>query len=308
MDTLVSTAPQQRAEHEKLRKLIEQQCQHEKQAQQKLAFKHRTTECKEPSPSESLDPVRLILSHFGFMPSDLFVEGSQGMPSLISLDHKNPELRANLNTLDLISTRTSDTVFVYYIRKGRFDPQEILNSVTSKHYVNLNFLEFLNGLGLIIDVKDHAGWTGNVSSAWKVTEDSPSPTNEDYSEANEDHGGSAFDGIRKVLYWADVSHEMAFIVPSGRITEEDTFSLDAETVKLRPRFEGTDLDGKSLSSDEGTSVSSRTFSDSSRNSWRNKSKQLSLMTNVGCDTKILLFWLESYDDQNSLPIGKASIA
>ena len=288
-------------EHETIRKRLDQQHLAEKQAQHEIALKSRITECREPSPSHALDPVRLVLSHFGFLSSDGIQSDSQSMESIIGLD-QNAELKTHLNTLDLISTRTSDTVFVFYVRKGRTDPQEILNSVTSKHYVNQQFLDFLADLGLVIDVRSHSGWTGNVSSAWKMQEGVVTP--DDSYEIQRDHGGSAYDGLHKLVYWADVAHEIAFIVPSGRISDEDTFSIDSEIVKLRhPKIEG-ETDVKSLSSDEGTSISSHSYSDSSRSSWRNKSKQLSLVTNIGCDTKILVFWLESVDDINTLPIGK----
>lgn len=307
LESIVKSSPQMKAEHEMVRDRLEKQSVVEKQAHQKLSLRSRVAECKEPSPSTTLDPVRLVLSHFGFLSADLLHRSAESPPSLVAVDHANPEFKANLNSLDLISTRTSDTVFVFYVRKGRVDPQEILNSVTSKHYVSQAFLDFLTNLGLIIDVKSHSGWTGNVSSAWKAQEDIASPSAEDFGESHRDHGGSAYDGLSKLVYWADVSHEIAFIVPSGRLSDEDTFSVESEVVKLRPvtRVEG-ETDGRSLSSDEGASISSHSYSDSSRNSWRNKSKQLSLMTSVGCDTKVLVFWLESIDDQYSLPIGESS--
>ncbi len=34
--------------------------------------------------------------------------------------------------------------------------------------VDKTFLEFLRSLGWPVDVKKHAGWTGNTASSWKI--------------------------------------------------------------------------------------------------------------------------------------------
>ncbi|KAI1295337.1 Ral GTPase-activating protein subunit beta [Halotydeus destructor] len=298
-DSLINESAAAKAEHEMVKKRLEQQCMAERQAQQKISAKPCVTEVKEPTPTNTLDPIRLILSHFGFL-SSFHSDALKVQPSLVSLDFLNPELRTNLNALDLISTRTSDTIFVYYVRKGRIDPQEILNSVTSKHYVSSHFLDFVTRLGLVIDVTKHAGWSGNVSSAWKAREEPCTP--DDYSDMHLDHGGSAYDGLKKAVYWADISHEMAFVVPSGRLSEEDSFSVDSDLSRMRLTDNVNVADGHSMSSGEGTSISSHSYSDTSRHSWRTKSKQSSLMANVGCDSKVIVIWLESIDDQNSLPV------
>jgi hypothetical protein len=292
-----------------MRAIIEKQAQMERQAQHHRASPRArgSVPCKQPEPSSDFESARLILSHFGFLSLEALQETSvmQSTPSLVAIDHKNPELVNNLRVLDMISTRTNDTVFVYYVRKGRVDAQEMLNNVSSKHYVTPQFLEFLTSLGTPVEVRQHSGWTGHVATSWKAPEDRP-------TEATPcpDHGGCIYDGFRKALYWADVSHELAFVVPS-KMQEEDTFSVDGE---LRPRGQkGTDTgsettERRSLSSlsDEGTTISShsRNFSDtdSYRGSLRRKNRQTALMSTTGCDTKVLVIWLEDMDDMQHVPL------
>lgn len=303
LESVVAPTPELRAEHDRLRRSLERQCMIEKQAQQKISIKSRPSECKEPLPVHMFEPVRLVLSHFGFLDEGSIVNSdSQNESAVVPLDYGHADMWPNLRALDMISTRTSDTVFVFYMRKGRSDPQEILNSVSSKHYVTQVFLDFLQSLGSVIDVKRHKGWTGNIESSWKI--DDSSSTSSDFGDPGKDHGGCLYDGIRKAIYWADVSHELVFVVPSGRYSDEDTFSVSDEP-KMRSNFEALSTGGRSMSSDEGTSVSSRNYSDtSSRSSLRNRTKQLSLSSNIGCDTKILVIWLESADDLTEFPIGE----
>ena len=37
-----------------------------------------------------------------------------------------------------------------------------------KSNVQPQFLEFLHSLGWPVDVKKHAGWTGHISTSWKI--------------------------------------------------------------------------------------------------------------------------------------------
>jgi hypothetical protein len=343
LEAVVASTKQDRAVHDEMRKHMEKQSVIEKRSQSKVLLRSQPQECKEPPPSNSFEAVRLILTHFGLLNDfkHLNMDNQDNEQdktcSMVCINNSiNPsELWANLKALDLISTRASDTVFVFYTRKGRSDPQEILNSVSSKHYVTQSFLDFLDSLGRVIDVRSHRGWTGNILSSWKTEEEtiacSTAYSDDDFSGLNDpgsDHGGCAFDGTRKALYWSDVSHEMAFIVPSGRFannvtndtSDDQTSIVDSDSattttsssaVRLRNQNlnEVISTSGRSMSSDEGTStVSTRScYSDSSRSSMNRSSKNikhLSVMSNIGCDTKIIVVWLESADDANDVPIGE----
>lgn len=296
MESVVAATSKQKSDHEKLRASFERQVAAERQAADRMP-KARIPECKDQNPVTSLDPVRLILAHFGFItfsPVDSF---DTSLDQISFLDFNHPELGSNLRAIDSISTRTSDTIYVYYVRRGRCDQQEILNSVSSKHYVVPEFMDFLTSLGDVIDMKLHSGWTGNIPASLKIS------TTDDFGTVGSDHGGSAYDGLQKALYWCDISHEMVFVVPSIRtLRDDDLCSLDNER-KNKVNVERMSTDAYSVSSGEGTSISSRTYSESSRNSIQ-KSRQLLLSSNAGCD--ILVFWLESIDDMSEVPIGKLS--
>ncbi|RWS27777.1 Ral GTPase-activating protein subunit beta-like protein [Leptotrombidium deliense] len=304
IETFTSSCEQKEA-HSTFLKIVDKQLLVEKSLQKQCLLSVNYVECKQPMPVTELETSRLILSHFGYLTLDhQFSTVSQGIPSLLTLDNKNAELANDLKILDLISIRTSDTVFVFYVRKGRLHPQEILNSVMSREYVGPQFMEFLNSVGVAVNASEHCGWTGKIETSWKVNDDRFG------GELNADHGGFIYDGIRMSLYWADASHEIAFIVPSGPFVEEDKCSLDLD-IKNRTRSMDSDhaLDHRSLSScsDDGTSASShsRTYSDadSTRSSqWRRKNTQLSLLGNVGCDTKVLVIWLENLEDETNVPI------
>ena len=41
---------------------------------------------------------------------------------------------------------------------------------TSRSNVQSQFIEFLHSLGWPVDVRRHAGWTGHVSTSWKIME------------------------------------------------------------------------------------------------------------------------------------------
>lgn len=226
--------------------------------------------------------------------------------SLSSLDEKGENYAKDLKELDSISIRTSDTVFVFYVRKGKTSAPEILNSVKHRSTVSSQFREFLLTLGHSIDVLQHSGWTGHISTSWKINdEERTNFTEEDYRE----HGGWLYNGYHKALYWADNAHEIAFIVPSEFPKEVDTISsvsVDSD-VKLRGV---SDTDARSVSSmsDDGSTLSAHSKvvseSHSNRSSLR---KRNHVSHNIGCDVKVLVVWLESMDDQYNIPISKTNI-
>lgn len=269
--------------------MFESQVGAEKEAGERVG-RRGMEECVDGSGVRSVDPVRLILSHLGYLTFSPVDSVDPSLNDLSLLDWNHPELYSSLKGIDSIPTKTSDTVYVYYIRRGRYDPQEILNSVSSKHYVTPEFIHFLTSLGDVVDVKEHPGWTGNVHSR----------TGHDFGGVGSDHGGSGFDGLEKALHWSDISHEMMFVVPSVRTVRDDDLSSTENERKNRGNVERISTDGYSVSSGEGTSISSRTYSDSSRNSIH-KSRQV-MTTNAGCD--LLIIWLESIDDMNEVPISE----
>lgn len=309
LSTTIQSNTELKAAHEKVVKILEKQVQEERELEKRCLPLILFSECKPPKAKEEMECSRLILSQLGFLllDPDSKLSGSTFRNPLIYLDSKNGDIFTEIKALDMISTRTSDTAFVFYVRKGRIHPQEILNSVSSRHYVSPQFIDFLHCLGCPMKVSQHFGWTGNVFTSWKTKhEEAPNSLQESIN----DHGGSAFDGHRMTLYWADVCHEMAFVVPSGRFPEEDALSLESDSKGQSKSTEGSEahVDIKSLSSlsDDGVSGSnlSRNLSEteSNRNSWKKKKNQVSYVANIGCDTKIMVIWLESLEDESAIPI------
>ncbi|CAG2064438.1 unnamed protein product [Timema podura] len=69
-----------------------------------------------------------------------------------------------------MSPRSCDTVHVFYVRAGQRTPEEILANVMNEQTVHPHFLEFLLSLGWPVSVFQHPGWTGHLSSSWRVTQ------------------------------------------------------------------------------------------------------------------------------------------
>lgn len=99
------------------------------------------------------------------------------------------------------------------MKAGQKNADAILSNVMNETNVSPNFMEFLNALGWTVAVNSHAGWTGHVSTSWQIINEMnvPQPT-------QSEHGGSLYNGSTHVLYWADVSSEIAFVVPTQSLT------------------------------------------------------------------------------------------
>lgn len=87
--------------------------------------------------------------------------------------------------------------------------------------VSPNFLEFLSSLGWPVSVSAHAGWTGHVSTSWKATAQPNIP-----QPSHSNLGGALYNGDTHVLYWADVSSEIAFVVPTQSYLMASSDSLE----------------------------------------------------------------------------------
>lgn len=104
--------------------------------------------------------------------------------------------------------------------------------------VSPNFLEFLSSLGWPVSVSVHAGWTGHVSTSWRATAQVNVP-----QPAQSNHGGALYNGDTYVMYWADVSSEIAFVVPtqsyliaSSDSLEENSYNSDISSTSGQGEF------------------------------------------------------------------------
>lgn len=76
------------------------------------------------------------------------------------------------------------------------------------------FLELLSSLGWPVNVYQHPGWTGHLTTSWREqTEPMSAP---EWQIPGGSGGGGAYDGDHHALYWADASAEIAFLVPTNK--------------------------------------------------------------------------------------------
>ncbi|XP_073971038.1 ral GTPase-activating protein subunit beta isoform X3 [Rhodnius prolixus] len=144
-------------------------------------------ECTPPGLCAEFQTARLFLSHFGFINK---LEG--GRCSIVALDSKKDSFFKEIEFLDKMEPRTSDTCHVFYVRAGQSHYQDILANVESKEFVSNNFLQILGSLG----------WPINV------------PGSNQELEKNSGSGGGRYSGHKEALYWADSMSQMTFLVPT----------------------------------------------------------------------------------------------
>ncbi|XP_046680687.1 ral GTPase-activating protein subunit beta isoform X3 [Homalodisca vitripennis] len=242
-------------------------------------------ECAPPPPCHEFQTARLFLSHFGLL-SRLDSNQEPGIPPLVALDTTHPSFCNDLEALDNIGCRTVNTCHVMYVRAGQKQPEHILNNVLSESTVSPHFLEMLLALGWPVRVSQHPGWTGHVATSYKLAHGTQG---EPATESLPSHGGSLFNGDSHVLYWADVSAEIAFVVPtsSRKSKHFDEFHQQDSAVWYE----------RSLSACEAT----------------DKPRTMSLDLEPHKDprwsrrhppTTVMLVWLESYEDHLHFPAAE----
>lgn len=69
----------------------------------------------------------------------------------------------------------------------------------------------LTNLGWPVNIREHPGWSGRVETSWNL----PDYQHSKDQKVNTSHGGSLYNGETQVIYWADVSSEIAFVVPTN---------------------------------------------------------------------------------------------
>lgn len=271
-------------------------------------------EATSPPVSHEFQAARLFLSHFGFLsigegPSKA-KETPSMLPPLIVLDSKNGGFANDLGVLDKMSPRTCDTVHIFYVRVGQSNHIDIIDNMSEENISALdnNFWQMLLTLGKPVDVgNEHAGWTGFINSSWKINNSSSSGRK---SRGDFRVGDMNYNGEKRVIYWADVSSEMAFVVPNRWNRSEFDVS-----------------DGSCLSSTQSTEVFyERSISENTRKDKLEANKQSRAMSldernqmnknpepvrparRTGAkppcwnpSAKLLLVWLESYEDQETFP-------
>ncbi|XP_077290167.1 ral GTPase-activating protein subunit beta isoform X2 [Arctopsyche grandis] len=326
-------------------KLLETQAAIEKTARDNPDAQTNPEECVPPEPVQDFQTARLFLTHFGFL--NIGSDRKAGVQRLLALDSSSEEFRRELGCLDKLGARAAATAHIFYCARSQRHPQDVLRNTRQRESVSPAFLEMLRGLGRPVKVKDHAGWTGHIDTSYNpvVSSEVESDSQENYENSKassafsidpENHGGALYNGDTHILYWADASSEIAFIVP----TDKD----ETEVENLLESHSKTDADGNCVSNcsmGSGNSCSSwdvsnnpanqiwydRSISESTSNiaatsikaSVADKPRTLSLdfekhspnssFSSAGSgrrnrqhSTKILIIWLESYEDHLDLSI------
>ncbi|XP_014232121.1 ral GTPase-activating protein subunit beta isoform X1 [Trichogramma pretiosum] len=322
-------------EHQILHQLLDYAIASEKKSNEENAKRvesERLAECSSPKICHDFQTARLFLSHFGFLNVESSDENnSSGLSGLTALDPTMAGFAADLENLDHISARTCDTVHVFYVKAGQTAPEAILANVLHESNVSSNFLEFLNTLGWPVYVSSHAGWTGHVRTSWRSTSSSSSSdaansNGNNPSDDNAEHGGARYNGQSQVLYWADVSSEVAFVVPTlsnsaaseslppadGNYNESNNVWFErcvsvgggahafSNTSASQPRAMSLDLDKQSSSLASAGSTAAATQQTNEPTRPRRTTKP---PFPAQTDTRIMVVWLESYEDFSQFPIS-----
>uniref|UniRef100_A0A8C2BKG4 Ral GTPase-activating protein subunit beta n=1 Tax=Cyprinus carpio TaxID=7962 RepID=A0A8C2BKG4_CYPCA len=289
-------------QHDKLRAVMGKQIDYETKLEhctedfwRNKPFPDPLTDCKPPAPAQEFQTARLFLSHFGFLSLEAVKEpgNSRLPPHLIALDSSVPGFSDDVGYLDLLPSRPCDTVFIFYMKAGQKSSQEILRNVESSANVQPHFLELLLSLGWPVEVRGHPGWTGSVFTSWTIN------TSSDDSVTLGDTGGGVFNGEKRVLYYADALTEIAFVVPS--LSDSfPTADSDSQMELLPSLMKQPNLTLELFpnhSDNMGPTQRSPTV----------KSRKLPAGRTIpplGPDTKVLVVWVERYDDIENFPVSE----
>ncbi|CAG0878641.1 unnamed protein product [Darwinula stevensoni] len=247
------------------------------------------------------------------------------VPPLCALNSKESSFVTDLEQLDCMGDRTFDTIHVFYVRSGQKSIKDILTNVNSftnqllhasdtVHFmspsnvpveivpqesnrtVGRDFLEFLYSLGSPVNVHTHAGWTGHINTAWRVREKLGDFSG---SEEKKTHGGMLYNGEDQVLYWADAVSEIACVIPSRKPKLPHVpHQASAEISQVLKQGSSTERSrAQSLDTDSQSSGFSETETQGSNR------KGAKLRTEALITTKVLVAWIENFQDVYTLPIG-----
>lgn len=285
-----------------------------------------------PSVCHDFQAARLFLSHFGFLSLDDSmgkkpVDTPTISPLLTVLDTNRDGFSNDLYLLDKMSSRTCDTIHTFYVKVGQTTESDIIGNMSDGNLNSLdpNFWNMLLSLGWPVNVEEHSGWTGFLSTSWKIN-------NGEVPVEGQTLGidDMKFNGEKRILYWADVGSEIAFVVPTkwnkseldmndgncssasgGSETQPPSYERsiseypDAKPIPVltkvpigqKPRTLSLDFE-KTQSSTQSSSKSADPIPPTRRRTGASKPLLLGQSS-----AKILLVWLESFEDYLTFPIG-----
>lgn len=329
-----------------------------------VKFPDKDTEIRPPRPCQAFRPARLLLSHLGLLSIE-GLTGNPTRPfedaSLLALNSTSDEFFRSLKELDHLSARTQDTVFVFYVKAEQGSAHEIIENEISSCKHSKAFTEFLLSLGWSVDVDSHPGWAGNIQEAWKqgVNNSSLRPNDANFPQSSpskstvpgsggremiENEASSSRKSLRtvhfsssssptpkskpvdEILYYSDVSCEVAFIMPSllpsyqefrhmpGQTESAEEGILPSRRRRTRSGSTGSLETLNSSQSDFRSALSRQTsggvIGHESRmmsrlgNELPLDSRPLSRLSthNTSSETNVLVAWLERFEDHTQFPV------
>ncbi|CAG4955624.1 unnamed protein product [Parnassius apollo] len=195
----------------------------------------------------------------------------------------------------------------------------------------------LRRLGRAVRVRGHAGWAGRARTSYDAHAPVDCRQQPDHRSPPPDERTPAiYDGREQVLYWSDSTDEIAFIVPSGyeiadtedRLSQSDSLKSYVDGPCLSTCSKGSERGGESVPPGGVGGQYLRSCSESERGEIRaplaDSARALSLdldkqpdkiqdkqhsLTGSGrrnrdFTPKILIIWLEDFEDHLNLPIDE----
>lgn len=311
-----------------LARLVEQQVGYEKlswaETECSVDGLGHAQEASPPSVCHEFQAARLFLSHFGFLTigqnngAGQKLDGSA--PLLTTLDSSKPEFCQDLKMLDKMSPRSCDTIHVFYVKAGQSTEAEIIGNMDPDNLpsIDAHFWRMLYTIGWPVTVQEHAGWTGFIGNSWKIPRENKSCSQQsDEQKSDRSPEEWQLNGEKTVLYWADVSAEMAIVVPNRNnkvyITVDDatdgnscpSTTYERSVSEIQPRSSSISSNQPrqfSLDSESGRlgSISKSADPIPPMRRRTGASKPSTLYT--APSAKVLLVWLESFEDHLTFPI------
>nr|XP_029720270.1 ral GTPase-activating protein subunit beta isoform X6 [Aedes albopictus] len=314
LDTTEQKIGNQSTKH--LARLLEDQLVYEKlswaQTECSVDGLGHAQEATAPNVCHEFQAARLFLAHFGFLSIG---QNNAGQKMLTALDTTKTEFSHDLQMLDKMSPRTCDTIHVFYVKAGQSSEADIIGNMDQENLssIDVHFWNVLYTLGWPVNVEEHAGWTGFINSSWKIPkENKHQRKSQTFNSSNIED--LQLNGEKKVLYWADVASEIAIVVPN-RANKSEVYLEDTTDGNPMTTYE------RSVSEIQASKAAS---SKSRQYSLDNEPPRLGSMSSKSADpippvrrrtgaskpttlytaptAKILLVWLESYEDHLTFPI------
>lgn len=298
----------------------------------------RDSEIEAPPCVNEFQAARLFLSHFGFLSidQDKSTEQNDSMvnfPLLTALDAKQSGFLSDLQALDKLSPRTNDTLHIFYVKVGQSSAAEIIDNVSDVNVQSLDkhFWNVLLNLGWPVEIEEHAGWTGCSNTSWKINTNAVVTSKKDFNVNTPEN--MKFNGEKRILYWADVSGEIAFVLPTKWNKTDDTvadgscLSIASSSSAESEKLQQPQLGDRSFSVQQQGNTTKVTIgqkprtlsleldkpkSHGSPNSANNPNEPIAPTRRRTCavkpalssqsNVKIFMVWLESFEDYLNFPV------